>query len=157
MTEREMIKVKSIDNTEQEYPLADLDAILAEHRTEYPMALSNGQALVFAAAPSTSTKAINRRHHQFLKDYFLEAFAQAQIIMEKDAADRTADEDAFMMEFNARAWPYQTEHIHSMLVKPKMTLGQFREMVDALPTIDWDAMVLHCAGINMKKIPDPPN
>ena len=80
-TEPKKVEVRGVDGSSREVPLVNLQAVLQQQQLRHPVEISTG-ALVFGGPRATITQEINAKYRKFLKEYYLEAHAEAMKIMQ---------------------------------------------------------------------------
>lgn len=145
-----MVRIRE-GEVDKEVPLLDVEGILGEHLKEYPLELPSGRgALVFRVLAYEEFLEIREKHRDWLKGGGEENEASAGLLLEKtfdpttkktDIKRLTPEEQALLENYGLESFPYSSELIWTMLVRPKMSLEQFRQLIKyKLSKEDWKAI-----------------
>lgn len=133
--------ITTIDASE----LVDPTPIIMGHDRVFTVPTSRGK-LVFHKISDIKVKQLALKHKD-LFDRMAPMMIRAAEILSKSAAERTLEDMGFLNEYGMRGQPYAIELTYASLVAPAMNLEIFEALLDMLPTVERDTVVLTVADV----------
>lgn len=139
VSEAMTIKVKDESGEEIDAPLLDVQTVIKQHLREYPVLLSSRDAIVLKSLAYRKFQQIRQKHKSWLRQNENDLVEYQRLIEKKDAGETlTEEEQKSINESAIDSFPYTSELIHAMIVKPTMTIDEFQTLIREVWTPqDW--------------------